>query len=144
MLEIPLFDQLTAEENNALAQSIEYSKIDKGTVVIKEGSIGSTLLYLVSGRMEIKKESLDGRQTIISQFTKGSIVGELALLENESRRSASAIATEDCEILSLSRKSFDEIVKNDPNIAIVILRGIGCTLANRLRSTTGRFADIFS
>ncbi len=144
MMEIPLFDQLTPDERSLLAGYIEYSVIKKGTQVIKEGALGTNLLYIVSGKMEIKKESIDGRQAVISQFGKGSIVGELALLENESRRSASANAVEDCEILSLPRKNFDEILKTNPNIGIVVLRGIGCTLANRLRNITGRFADIFN
>lgn len=143
MMEIPIFDQLSADELDVVAKHVEYIRIKKGTVILKEGSLGNTLFYIIGGKIEIKKESMDGKQVVLSQFAKGSIVGELALLEGESRRSATADAVEDCDILSLSRPKFDAMVKENPNIGIVILREIGCILAKRLRSTSGRFADLF-
>lgn len=143
MMDISLFDQLNPEELDVVAKHVEYVKIKKGTVILKEGNLGATLFYIISGKIEIKKESMDGKQIVLSQFAKGSIVGELALLERESRRSATAETIEECEILSLSRTKFDEMVKSNPNIGIVILREIGSILAKRLRSTSGRFADLF-
>lgn len=144
MCEIPLFDQLSPDQSDVVARSMEHMRVAKGSVLVREGSPGHALYYIVGGKVEIRKESMDGRQAVLTQFTKGAIVGELALLEEQSRRSASATAVEDCEILALSRQNFDAMIKTHPEIGIVILRGIGCILANRLRSTTGRFADVFS
>jgi CRP/FNR family cyclic AMP-dependent transcriptional regulator len=64
------------------------------------------------------------------------------LLESEGRRSATATALEDCELLSLSRKDFDEMITGYPRIGVAILRGVGKMLAERLRNTSGRFADL--
>ena len=143
MCEIPLFDQLAPEELDVVARNMEYSKVPKGSVLVKEGALGEALYYIVSGKVEIRKESMDGHQAVLTQFAKGAIVGELALLEEHSRRSATASVVEDCEILALSRPNFDGMLKTHPAIGNVILRGIGRILANRLRSTTGRFADVF-
>jgi CRP-like cAMP-binding protein len=142
MLEISIFDQLSPEEYEVVAGRIEYIKINKGDVLIKEGSGGHTLYYLVSGSMEIRKESMDGKQALLSQFSRGSIIGEQALLETEGRRSATAVALEDCELLTLSRQNFDEMVMSHPRVGVAILRSVGKMLSERLRNTSSRVADL--
>lgn len=142
MLEIPIFDLLKGDEYDVVAERIDYAKIKKGDLLIKEGQGGNTLYYLVNGTVEIRKESLDGKQALLSQFSRGSIVGEQALLEIEARRSATAVAIEDCELLSLTRHNFEEMVASSPRIGVAILKGVGKILSERLRTTSGRFADL--
>jgi CRP-like cAMP-binding protein len=144
MMEVTLFDRLAPEEQDIVAKRIEFMNIRKGSYLFQEGGVGNTLYYLVSGKVEIRKESMDGKQAIMSQFSRGSILGEQALLEAEPRRSATAIAIEDCDLLVLNRDAFEAMVADYPRIGVAILRGIGVMLADRLRSISGRFADILS
>ena len=142
MCEVPQFDQLTPEELDALSNMVFCQRIPAGTVLTKEGTRGDSLFYIVNGRIEIKKESVDGRQTVLARFNKGASVGEMSLIE-ESPRSATAVALDDVEILILTRQSFDTLLERNPQVAIKILKNIAKSLSTRLRYTSGRFADVF-
>jgi len=142
MCEVPQFDMLTPEELDTLSRHVISRHVPSGMVLCKEGAMGDSLFYITEGKIEIRKESFDGRQTILAQFHKGSTVGEMSLIE-ESPRSATATAIEDIELLILSRESFEKLLAESPQIGVKILRNIAKSLSNRLRHTSGRFADVF-
>ncbi len=143
MCEIPQFDKLEQEELDVMADVIEYQKIEGNTVIVKEGSVGDSLFYIVEGQIEIKKETMEGKHAILARYRKGATVGEMALVEEVSTRSATATAIEDTEILTLSRGNFEKVIDTHPRIAVKILRNIAAIISTRLRYTSGRFADIF-
>ncbi|VAX23936.1 hypothetical protein MNBD_NITROSPINAE02-734 [hydrothermal vent metagenome] len=142
MCEVPQFDNLTSEELDKLSESIFYHQAPSGTVLCKEGNPGDSLFYIVKGKIEIRKETIDGRQTILARFNKGASVGEMSLIEN-SPRSATATAIEDSEFLILTSENFERLLETNPQIGIKVLRNIARSLSTRLRYTSGRFADVF-
>ncbi|MBI5814925.1 MAG: cyclic nucleotide-binding domain-containing protein [Nitrospinae bacterium] len=142
MFEVPEFDQLSNEEIDILAKHIFHKSVPAGTVLCKEGMSGDSLFYIVNGKIEIRKESMDGRQTVLARFNKGASVGEMSLVE-ESPRSATATAVEDVELLILTRGSFETLLNENPYVGVKILRNIAKALSRRLRFTSGRFADVF-
>jgi len=142
MCEVPQFDQLTSDELDILSMHVEKRRAPAKMALCKEGSAGDSLFYIVEGKIEIRKETTDGRQTVLAQFNKGCTVGEMSLIE-ETPRSATATAVNDVELLVLTRENFEIIVKKNPDIGVKILRNIAKSLSTRLRYTSGRFADLF-
>lgn len=142
MCEIPQLDKLNIDEMQVVAGLMEYKKVEENTMLVKEGGMGDSLFYIVEGQIEIKKENLESQQAILARFGKGAAVGEMALVEDHSIRSATATTLKETELLVLSRESFDTIVDNYPKIAIKVLKNIATMLSARLRYTSGRFADI--
>lgn len=142
MCEVPQFDQLTSEELDILCKHVYYQQAAVGTILCKEGNQGDSLFYIVDGVIEIRKESIDGRQTVLARFNKGASVGEMSLIEN-SPRSATATVIKDAELLILTTDNFERLLKSSPQVGIKILRNIAKSLSMRLRHTSGRFADIF-
>ncbi|GMT42733.1 MAG: hypothetical protein IEMM0002_1144 [bacterium] len=143
MCEVPHFDMLDKNELEIMADHIDYMKVDKGNTLVKEGSVGDSLFYVIRGLIEIQKEALDGRQTVLARFSKGATVGEMAIVEKAVTRSATATSLERSELLVLTRKSFDELAKSHPTVALKIVQNIAGMLSQRLRYTSGRFADVF-
>lgn len=142
MCEVPQFDQLSPEELDILTRHVYRQTAPEGTVLCKEGSAGDSLFYIVDGVIEIRKESLDGRQTVLARFNKGASVGEMSLVEN-SPRSATATVIKDAELLILTTDNFERLLSDSPQVGIKILRNIARSLSTRLRHTSGRFADVF-
>lgn len=142
MCEVPEFDQLDGDEIDLLSRHIFHRHVAGGTTLCREGSVGDSLYYIINGRIEIRKESVDGRQAILARFGKGSSVGEMSLVE-DSPRSATATAIEDVEILILTRAGFETLLTTHPQIGVKVLRNIAKSLSKRLRFTSGRFADVF-
>ena len=143
MREMPHFDRLDNGELDILAEYIDYQKVEADSTLVKEGDTGESLYYIVSGEMEIKKEALDGRQAVHARFKKGATVGEMAIVEEKSTRSATAVALKETELLVLTRGRFDELAGINPNIALKVTQNIANMISARLRHTSGRFADIF-
>lgn len=143
MCEIPQFDKLDSEELDIMATHVQYRKIPKGTILVEEGAFGNALFYIINGKIEIRKEALSGHQAVLAQFSKGASVGEMALIEERSQRSATATAIEDSEVLILKREKFNELKENYPKMALKIMQNIASAIGSRLRYTSGRFADIF-
>tara|TARA_Y100000031_G_C8185603_1_gene368791 strand:- start:673 stop:1134 length:462 start_codon:yes stop_codon:yes gene_type:complete len=143
MCEVPHFDKLNSDELDIIANYVQYRKMSVGTTFLEEGTFGNALYYVVEGLIEIKKEAMDGSQTVLAHFRKGAAIGEMSLIEENCKHSATAIVIKDSEFLVLSRKNFNDIIEQNPRLAIKILQGIACSIAARLRHTSGRFSDIF-
>lgn len=144
MCEIPQFDRLSTDEIDSLSRYVEYVEMSAGSTMIREGTPGDSLFYIVDGLVEIKKESEDGQQVVVAHFKNGSSLGEIGLIEEKSKRSATAVVMQDSQFLTLSRESFLKIIDTEPKLAIKILLNITLSLASRLRYTSGRFADVFT
>lgn len=142
MSEIPQFDKLTHDEREILSRHMDYKEVPVGEMLVKEGAIGDSLFYILSGKIEIERENVKGHQAVLARFGKGSTVGEMSLINDRVARSATARAIKDAELLVLTKTNFDRIILEYPRIAIKILQNIASSLSERLRHTSGRFADI--
>ena len=71
--------------------------------------------------------------TVVETACPGSIVGELALIDDEPR-SASAVASTDCRLVAVDRRRFVYMVQETPNFALAVMK----VLADRLRKTNAR------
>lgn len=142
MSEIPQFDKLSHEEREVLSRHMDFREVPPGEMLVREGAVGDSLFYILSGKIEIERENVKGHQAVLARFGKGSTVGEMSLINDRLARSATARVIEDTELLILTKQSFDRIVLEYPRIAIKILQNIASSLSDRLRHTSGRFADI--
>ena len=105
----------------------------QGQIVFEEGD-ESEELYVVAMGSASARLRLPGtvRQTRLITFSPGTVFGELALLDQESR-SATVEADEDLVCYVLDRASFDTLTRQDPVIAIKLLTNLGRELASHLR-----------
>ena len=140
--EVPQFDTLSKEEMEKVSDYIVYRSAEAGSILTKEGDRGDSLYYIISGRIQVSKDSPEGKQTVLARFNKGASVGEMSLIE-DTPRSATAMALDVTELLILTRSGFESLVAAHPYIGIKILRNIAKSLSTRLRYTSGRFADMF-
>jgi CRP-like cAMP-binding protein len=124
------------EELKKIAEIINYKKMKKGTIIIKEGEIGDNFYILKSGKVSILKKTLDNEEYSVATLeSKGDNIvffGELALLDND-KRSATVVADSDVELLAISRDDFIKLGNKYPYIGLIITREISKILASRLR-----------
>lgn len=141
MEEIPLFDQLTHVQKEHLAEFIQYVFYKSNQSVFSEGEKGGTLYYIISGKIEVIKESLAGEKTILAKYRKGVTIGEMSLVD-KSTRSATVKTVEDTEMLYLTRENFEKILELYPQTGIRVLKNIASHLSLRLRDASGKLADL--
>jgi CRP/FNR family cyclic AMP-dependent transcriptional regulator len=104
-------------------------KIPAGTVLFQEGDRGEDMYIIQSGKVKISKR-IRGVEKTLATLEKGEFFGEMAIL-NDKPRSATAETLEDCEMLSIDRKTFDTLIRGNAEIAVRFIK----RLADRLRET---------
>ncbi|HYX32974.1 MAG TPA: EAL domain-containing protein [Oligoflexus sp.] len=104
-------------------------RFQQGDIICAEGSHGDCAYIVESGRVEIFVGSGVERVTL-SILGVGEIFGEMAVIDG-SPRSASAVALEPCELMSVSSEAISERIKNaDPIVRLLV-----AMLLKRMRHT---------
>jgi len=126
---VPLFADLPDEDLNRLCEAVMEETLPAGEFLFKEGEIGHKAFVIVSGEVDILKES-GGRTVLLSTRRSGDVIGEMSLL-NQSPRNASGRTRTKCELLSIHHHDLDHLLDTSPSAARVMLS----TVTYRLRST---------
>lgn len=107
----------------------KYIMMPKGEVLFTENDPAECAYVIDSGSLEISVKR-NGEKVVIANVGHGEILGEMAILMNE-RRSATAIALEDCVIQKINAEQFTRrVLEMDPVMRMTIE-----TVLNRLRKT---------
>lgn len=75
-----------------------------GSLIIKEGDVGSIVYVLEEGKVEVSREN-----RYLSTLAPGKVLGELAILYN-CKRTATIKAATDCKLWSIERPCFQTIM----------------------------------
>lgn len=107
----------------------------KDTMIFSECQSGQDMFIIQSGQVKISKV-VDDNEVILAVLQRGDFFGEMALLENKPR-SASAIAHEDCVLMAVNRKNFDQMVATQAQL----ITRLTVTLAERLWSMSRQLTN---
>ncbi len=134
---VPIFAELSEADIASLARLTSRRSCPKDTVVFFENEEGDTFFCIVDGRIKVTILGDDGREVILSVLGRGDFFGEMALLDNEPR-SATAIAVEDTELLSLHRNDFQSVLSDNRSIMSALIK----VLAARLRRANHQISTL--
>jgi len=134
---LPLFQELSLDEISILDQYLGLLELAKGDTVFDEGESGEFVCFVVNGELEVLKKSPGGDSSTITKLGKGQTIGEMALID-ELPRSATVRARSPSSLTVLSRKGFEELAGQSPEIAIKILKYLARSLSLNLRKTSNR------
>lgn len=110
--------------------------VPHGQVVFRENDPGDCLYVVRSGRLRVIQHYGTPRQRILGEAGHGECVGEMALLGG-SNRSATVVAIRDSELIQVSQKDFDVLIRQHPQPMLDIMRVITRRLDNSNRPSAG-------
>ena len=134
---VPIFSELTEGDIQALARLALRKRYPKDSVVFFENEEGDFFFMILEGRIKVTILGDDGREVILSMLGEGDFFGEMALLDQEPR-SATAIAVEDSELLSLHRNDFQAALSDNRSITTGLIR----VLSGRLRKANHQISTL--
>ena len=141
--ELIIFHLLDKEDMEQILPYFEVLDCPAGTTIFNEGDEGDYACFIAAGQFEVKKQTeFKGKQVIIALLGKGSIVGEMSLIDQYAR-SATVVSREDSKMVILRRQAVESISQKSPYIGIKILKGLNRVLSIRLRQTVDRLIGIF-
>jgi CRP/FNR family cyclic AMP-dependent transcriptional regulator len=128
--EVPIFGLLDDEEREALAQMMNSRDFKKGETVFHYGDPGGEIFIIRTGHVELFVENTDGEKIVLSENEQGDVIGELSFLDG-GPRTATAVASEDTQMLVLDRIRLLDFIDKHPHAAMDVLTVIG----RRLRAS---------
>ena len=134
------------ETINRIASMCSRRIYRKGKYIIREGDSGDELFIILSGEIDIVKNTLQNEQYTVTTMNAdmGSVnVGEIALIDSD-RRSASVLANTDCECLVITRDNFIKFGDENPTAGLAITRSIASQLCANLRKSNSDIITLFS
>jgi CRP-like cAMP-binding protein len=125
---VPLFRGLKKRQLQRLSKQFVSRDYDEGQAIVTQDKGGEGFFIITAGSAEAIREQTDGTKTQVNTFGPTDFFGELALLD-DGLRTASVVATDQTQCLALTRWDFVAVLKEDADMAIVILE----ELAKRFR-----------
>ncbi len=125
----PLFSPLPAKERAEIERRLVRRSYAKDEAIFWEGDPAQWLVIVVQGRVKMVKHSDSGRETILTTFGPGQIVGEVGVLIGDAYP-ASAQAIEPSVTVSLRRAEYIDLVRTHPDLAWALLQELGRRLQN--------------
>ena len=135
----PLFEMLSNQELEYVAELARPRRFSAGQVVFEEGELGDSLYVIVSGDMEILRRDTSGEQKVIATLSPPQFFGEMSLIDKE-YRSATVRARTDAELLHLTAENLTTFRKQYRDGFTFVVINIARVLSSRLRDANTRLA----
>lgn len=132
----PIFQGLPAELLAKVAALGRNRGYRRGETVFEEGTPGSRLYGVISGRLMITTTSAEGAELHLNVVGQGEIVGEIAFLDG-GLRTATGRAAEPTTCFEIDRASFFRLLEHTPELSTHLLQ----LVCKRVRWMTNLVAD---
>ena len=108
-------------------------RLDTGEMLFREADPSTNVYECISGRIRLVVSAAGGRELLLDVELPGDVFGELSAIDGGGR-SATAVAMEPTVVAELSGAEYVEVVRSNPELAMISLRG----LARQLRRANAR------
>ena len=134
---VPLFSSVPDEQLRALATVVTRKSVTRGATIMVAGDQTDSLYIILSGRLKVMMSDAEGKEVILSILGPGEFFGEMGLID-DSPRSASVLAIEPCELLSIAKRDFNKCLADNFEMAMAVMRG----LVRRLREADRKIGSL--
>jgi CRP-like cAMP-binding protein len=136
-MEWDILRTLDAEERREVLRTAVRRRYRSGDSLFHQGDPGDSVHLLDKGHVAIRVISGRGDTFTVDVLGPGASFGEQSLVHSDARRTASAVAIGNIETLMLQRAAFDELRRQHPATAWVLVE----LLAAQVRRLSDQLVD---
>ncbi len=118
---VELFSTFHEDELTAIAEKLKYAPFAKGDVITRQGAVAHWLYMLIDGEADVYLETPNQEKRKLSTLHPGNFFGEMGLMTG-APRTATVVASTETECYLLDKASFEDVLKNRPELAEEISR----------------------
>src|SRR5687768_3567731 len=134
---VPLFSLFSDAQLAQLLTCVQHRSYPRNSFILRAGEETDALYIILSGRVKILIPDEQGREVILAVMGLNEFFGEMGLLDDQSR-SASVETLEVCQMLRLSKAGFMTCLKDNFELAMIIIRN----LVKRLREADRKIESL--
>lgn len=135
---ISCFDHFSDFELYTLSKFLHLRNYAPQEIVFREGDGGFGFYLILDGTIDIftnsSSASSDAEINLITQLSKFDYFGELALMEQQNRRNATAVTAKNSTLLTIYRPDLEELIERNPVVGAKLLQGLSTIVSKRLNS----------
>ncbi len=135
--EVALFRGLTPAQLGGLNELLRRKTFPAGATFITAEQPGQAVYFIINGAVKVYIDDADGVDVILAILVAGEVVGEMSLLDCESR-SANVITLEETTVFWMDHTSFRECLQAMPTLQQNLLY----LLCRRLRLANARIRSL--
>src|SRR3954453_21006920 len=121
-MEWRLLESVPGDQVRELLQVARRRRFSRNEVVFHRDDPGDALHLIQKGRFSIRVMTPLGQVATIALRGPGDSFGEMALLSDDARRSATVTALEEAETFSVTRGDFERLRRRHPAVNEILLR----------------------
>ncbi|MGI8429998.1 MAG: cyclic nucleotide-binding domain-containing protein, partial [Solirubrobacteraceae bacterium] len=114
---VPVFEDLSREELERIAQVTVPRSLDPGGVLFREGDESNTCYVVRAGHARLLRENADHRTITLAHFGPGDFFGELAMFGNE-HRSGTVDAIDELELIGILGNDMRRLLREHADLAL--------------------------
>ncbi len=141
-----LFQDLSEKDIRFVSEVIHLRNYRTAERIFSQGEIGVGMYIIVKGSVDIavtEAEQRDKSQEVfITRLEPGDFFGEIALVEENSRRSATARAHNEAQVIGFYKSDLVEILQRNPTAGFQVVSRLAEVLGRRLKETTEKVSDL--
>lgn len=134
---VPLFATFTDQQITTLLTYVQHRSYPRNTYVMHAGEETDSIYVVLSGKVKVIIADDQGREVILGFMGPQEFFGEMGILDDEPR-SASVYTQEPCEMLRLSKAGFLNCLKENSEVAMLVIRN----LVKRLRAADRKIESL--
>jgi CRP/FNR family transcriptional regulator, cyclic AMP receptor protein len=129
----PVLASLPLPERRRLVAGLRRRSYQRDEVIFHQGDPADTLHLIAAGHVSVRVTLPSGEFVVVAILGPGDTFGEIALVGSPQARSATIIALEQCETLSLGRGEFHRLRTSYPGVDRFLVELLS-TLVERLNN----------
>ncbi len=133
-----IFSRLNDREIKYLSTFVHLRHYEPGEIIFEQHERGLGMYFIAKGAVEIKLQATDNQneELLVTTLNQGSFFGELALIDQDNQRSASAYAQGQVSLVGFFKPDLLDIMDQRPQMGVDILFQLSKVLSKRLTETT--------
>ena len=135
--QINIFEGLSDEELQEIAKLTTTAHYPREAVIYSPEDEAGSIYLLEEGKIKLSKVANDGKEITIAVLQGGDVFGELSMTDGETY-DVFAEVLEDARVCIIAREKFAELVRQKPEIALMLIR----SLSERLRNAESQIEDL--
>lgn len=128
---------LTPEIRDAVVSGAGRRSFRRRETIVHAGDDGQTMFLVDTGHAAVRQVTEYGDETTFAVLGPGDSFGELALLSEDSRRTASVVALEQVSVLTVTRAQLEQALGGTPGLHALMVQLLG----RQVRRLSGQLVE---
>lgn len=141
IVRVVLCKGFSVDQTEQMMRAMVALTAEPGTVVLREGAKPQGLLVLLTGTVEVLKQTPRGELQPLTTIDAPTVLGEVSLITDRGP-AATVRAKTACEFRLLTKPQFDRLIQSESLAAYKLMHTLAGVLARRLQLMNDRVAEL--